>query len=126
MPNNLPVSHPPAPPEPRWPALLGGLAAGALFFTLPESLTLGPRWLLPGIVLVFLCAADISHRIGALNAATILGYAVSGGNTFALAWSLTSLVADLPQHHEATLLLRSAGALWLSNILVFASWYWRL
>ena len=67
------------------------------------------------------------HRIGAQTAHTVLGYVVSGVITVALAWSLASLVSALPKHGvPATSLLRSAGALWLSNILVFASWYWRL
>ncbi len=42
-------------------------------------------------------------------------------------WSLYLLVAALPLHKEAPQdLLRSAAALWITNILVFASWYWRL
>jgi len=33
----------------------------------------------------------------------------------------------LPSHKQApSEMLRSAGALWITNILVFASWYWRL
>ena len=41
--------------------------------------------------------------------------------------SLGLLVAALPSHKESPLdLLRSASALWITNILVFASWYWRL
>jgi hypothetical protein len=42
-------------------------------------------------------------------------------------WSLTLLVASLPTHRlTPTILLRSSAVLWVSNILVFASWYWRL
>jgi hypothetical protein len=42
-------------------------------------------------------------------------------------WSLYLLVAALPSHKESPLqLLLSAAALWITNILVFASWYWRL
>ena len=41
--------------------------------------------------------------------------------------SLILLIAALPDHKESPRdLLRSAAALWASNILVFASWYWRL
>jgi hypothetical protein len=37
------------------------------------------------------------------------------------------LLAALPLHKESPQdLLRSASALWVTNILVFASWYWRL
>jgi uncharacterized membrane protein len=41
--------------------------------------------------------------------------------------SLYLLLAALPSHKQAPQdLLRSAAALWITNILVFASWYWRL
>jgi hypothetical protein len=37
------------------------------------------------------------------------------------------LITRLPAHKDPPLhLLRAAGALWLANMLVFASWYWRL
>jgi hypothetical protein len=42
-------------------------------------------------------------------------------------WSLAMLIAGLPGKREPPQeLLRSAVALWISNILLFASWYWRL
>jgi uncharacterized membrane protein len=41
--------------------------------------------------------------------------------------ALALLIAALPGHKQPPAeLLRSAAALWVSNILVFASWYWRL
>ena len=47
--------------------------------------------------------------------------------TAAMISALVLLIAALPDRKEAPRdLLRSAGALWISNILVFASWYWRL
>ena len=56
-----------------------------------------------------------------------LGIIISVVITAALAWALGSLIAGLPAKREAPVdLLRAAVVLWLSNILVFASWYWRL
>lgn len=47
--------------------------------------------------------------------------------TAAVIWSLGALIAGLPDKREQpAALLRSAVALWSSNVLVFASWYWRL
>ena len=44
-----------------------------------------------------------------------------------MVWSSGLLVAALPSHKESPQdMLRSAAALWITNILVFASWYWRL
>jgi len=56
-----------------------------------------------------------------------LGFALNLTITAAVIWSLSVLIAGLPTKREApTELLRSAVALWVSNVLVFASWYWRL
>ncbi|NYF91417.1 hypothetical protein RBB79_17445 [Tunturiibacter empetritectus] len=44
-----------------------------------------------------------------------------------MVWSLGLLIGALPSHNvPPQVLLRSAAALWVTNILVFASWYWRL
>jgi hypothetical protein len=41
--------------------------------------------------------------------------------------SLIFLIQGIPQHLETPkALLRSAAALWLTNILIFALWYWKL
>ena len=45
----------------------------------------------------------------------------------AIVFSLILLILRLPAHKETPIeLLRAAAALWVSNLLVFASWYWRL
>jgi hypothetical protein len=42
-------------------------------------------------------------------------------------WSLALIITALTAHEVTPKqLLRSAAALWVTNILVFASWYWRL
>ena len=47
--------------------------------------------------------------------------------TVDMTWSLGLQVAALPAHRQSPNdLLRSAAALWITNILVFGSWYWRL
>ena len=57
----------------------------------------------------------------------VLGYVVTGVVTADMIFSLYLLLAALPSHKQAPQdLLRSAAALWVTNILVFASWYWRL
>jgi uncharacterized membrane protein len=56
-----------------------------------------------------------------------LGHLVSALITIWLIWSLSLLVRALIAHKEpAPLMLRSAAALWFTNVIVFASWYWRL
>lgn len=57
----------------------------------------------------------------------MLGYLLSSLVTIDMVWSLALLIAALPEHKESPRdLLVSAAALWVTNVLVFASWYWRL
>lgn len=113
--------------EPRWPALIALLAVGGLHLSLPSELTVGPDWLLLAVVAVLSVPAVVTHRIRQFAANQILGYALSSVVTLGLIGSLALLVHALPQHKQAPIeLLRSAASLWITNILVFASWYWRL
>jgi hypothetical protein len=114
-------------PEPRWPALVALLAVGALYYSLPPALSPGPGWLVPVLVVALQVPALAFHRKGYFTIAHALGYTALGSVTLALAASLTLLVRGLPSHAETPKqLLMSAAALWVSNLLVFASWYWRL
>ena len=114
-------------PEPRWPALMAVLAVSGLFFALPRSLRPVNSWVVLSVVLVLAAATTIARRAGRHGLNRILGYVLTGTLTVATIWSLGLLVAALPAHKEPPVrLLMSAAALWISNILVFASWYWRL
>ncbi len=120
-------SRPPASPEPRWPAMLALLCVGGLRFSLPESWSIGPAWLLVVVVTILLIPTVAARKRGSHGVNQILGYVLNGIVTLDMIWSLWRLVAALPSHREAPRdLLRSAAALWFTNILVFASWYWRL
>lgn len=113
--------------EPRWPAMLALLAVGGLRLALPESLSLGPGWLLITVVVVLLIPTALARRRGLDNLNKILGYVLTSIVTLDMIWSLGLLIAALPLHKESPQdMLRSAAALWITNILVFASWYWRL
>jgi hypothetical protein len=113
--------------EPRWPAMLALLAVGGLWLALPESLSVGPDWLLITIVAVLLVPTIWAWQRGLDKVNKVLGYVLTSIVTVDMVWSLGLLVAALPLHKESPKdLLRSAAALWITNILVFASWYWRL
>jgi hypothetical protein len=114
-------------PEPRWPALIAVMAVGGLYLALPASLTFGPRWLFPSLVLALLIPTVISHQTGRYQLNVIFGLIVNAVLTLGLIISLSLLVAALPAHKEEPgELLLSAASLWSTNILVFALWYWRL
>lgn len=113
--------------EPRWPAVLAICAITGLYVTLPERLTLGPSWLLLAGVAVLLLITILSHRTGRARLYVVISLTLQGVITAAEIWSLGMLIAGLPAKRETPeQLLRSAAALWISNILVFASWYWKL
>ena len=113
--------------EPRWPALLAILAVGGLYLALPRALTPVPPWEVFLTIVVLAIATVVARHVEYHGLNQILGYVLTAVVTVAMIWSLWLLVAALPSHREAPgQLLRSAGALWLSNVLVFASWYWRL
>jgi hypothetical protein len=114
-------------PEPRWQALLAAVAVGGIYLALPTSLVIGPPWLLPTLILTLLIPTVVSHRTGHRSLNHVLGILINSIITLALIGSVILLVRALPSHKEDPLsLLRSGGELWLTNVLVFALWYWRL
>jgi hypothetical protein len=124
----MPVSTKKNDREPRWPAGIAVVAIGGLYAALPSYLILiRPRWLILAIVLLLTVPIVISHRVGHHVLNQVLGYVLNGVVTVALIMSLARLLSAVADHTIGPQeLLRSAAALWFSNILVFASWYWRL
>jgi hypothetical protein len=114
-------------PEPRWPAILAIFAAAALHFTLPAPMRIGPSWLLATLVTVFVSLAWLGRRFGRQRLNAMAGFVILGLLTAGLLNGISMLVIGLIQHSEnAHELLRSAAVLWATNILVFATGYWRL
>ncbi len=113
--------------EPRWPAALGVLAAAFLPFALPRSLSLVPPWMLATLVGILVVAAIVARHQHMVVLNEWLGYAVVTVLTIAMLYGLVTLIRALPRHAEvAQRLLQSAAVLWTTNVIVFASWYWRL
>lgn len=121
------MANAPARLEPRWPAVLALLAVGGLRLAIPHALSIGPDWLLLAVIGLLLVPIVWAWQRRLDKLSQILGYLVTSVVTLDMIWSLYLLIAALPQHKESPVdLLRSASALWITNILVFASWYWRL
>jgi hypothetical protein len=113
--------------EPRWPAVLAIVALCGFEFALPKGFTFGQPWLLTAISGALLLPLIASRRAGyhALN--QYCAYALNTVVTASLIGSLYLLVRALLSHGvPPKTLLGVAVVLWLSNVLVFASWYWRL
>jgi hypothetical protein len=122
------MSETPAPaPEPRWLSIIVVLSVGGLYWAMPEALSPGPGWLVLAIAVPLAIVAAILRRQSRYRLNQIVGYALLAIITTAMIGALALLIVALPDRKEAPRdLLRSAVALWISNILIFASWYWRL
>ena|SRR5919198_165276 len=117
--------------EPFWPAQLAVAASLALYLTLPHRLTMGPAWLLPALEVVLLLPLVLTtpHRIAdermrVRHATVTLIGTIGAANALALG----VLVHYLLRGGRASGgdLLVSAVTIWLTNVLVFALWYWEL
>ena len=114
-------------PEPRWPVILAVLAAVALPFALPRSLSVLPPWIVASLVGVLIGAAIVTHNINKPHLNQVFGFSLLGVLTIAQVFSIGRLIAALPHHTEvAERLLASAAVLWVTNVILFAIWYWRL
>jgi len=118
--------------DPFWPAQLAALAALLLYLTLPAKVTLGPIWLLPsveGLLLVGLVAtAPSRHRPHSPRRREFaLGL-------IALVTAVNMVSLGLLSHYllrggraaGGHALILAGVVIWLTNVLVFALWYWEL
>jgi len=104
----------------------GHPGGSGLHFILPQPLRFGPDWLLLVITSALMCDCDCTSGRPAL-AERCAGHVVLSILTVSMVWSLFLLITRLPAHTDTPqTLLRAAAALWVANVLVFASWYWRL
>lgn len=100
--------------------------------TLPRSLTLFPEWVAPVVELALLVAVFLSNprRIENSNRLTrILGLVLAAVLSTANAMSAVLLISgilDGKDQFNATELLGTGSAIWLTNVVVFSLWYWEL
>lgn len=123
----MPDNTKPKVQEPMWPSLIAMAAAGVLHAAMPAHLALGPRWAILAIVVALLVPGEVFHAIGKHTVCKVLAYIVISLVTIGMIGSVILLLRAIPNHEVAPLqLLHSATALWVTNVLVFAVWYWRL
>jgi hypothetical protein len=118
--------------EPHWPAQVAVVVAIALYVTLPGKLTFGPWWLVPALELALLvplifwpprgiAEGGMSRRITAL----VLICIINLSNIASLALLIHELLSGTLKALGSHLLL-GAAQIWITNIIVFALWYWEL
>lgn len=112
----------------RWPGLVAFVLIGLFFGVLSERLILGPVWVMPLIIIVML-GFIIGSRLRGVSHKTThrLALGAIGVVTMAIIISIVLLLLTLPDKSiSAVSLLRDAALLWLTNVLIFALWYWQL
>lgn len=116
--------------EHRLPVAAAVAVAIALQLALPGHLVISPGWLLPsleGLLMVGLMAANpgrINRTSTTLRAASVALIALI---SLANAWSSAELIKGIvtgSSGDNATLLLSRGASVWLTNVIVFALWYW--
>ena len=120
--------------EHRWPAALAVLVAIFLQVILPQRVIegLGPRWLIPaveGALLVALIVANpgqITRESRTLRSLSMVLIAViSVANMIVLGELVSALLAHSASVGGQSLVFASVP-IWLTNVIVFALWYWEL
>jgi uncharacterized membrane protein len=117
--------------ENRWPVAVAMLVAIGLQLALPDRLALQSRWLLPGLEFALLIGLIVANPVRFNRESTALRIAslvLAGLLSLANAWSATLLITGLvrgTEGNDAAGLLSTGAAIWLTNIIAFAVWYWQ-
>jgi uncharacterized membrane protein len=117
--------------DPFWPAQLTAAAAIVLYLALPDKLTVGPNWVLPSVEALLLVGLIVAMPNPAMqysprrrHFALALTAVVSIANLVSLFLLIHYLLkgGKVGGHR----LILSGVVLWVTNVLIFALWYWEL
>jgi uncharacterized membrane protein len=117
--------------EPFWEAQLAILVAIVLYVVLPAKLTVGPRWLVPGLESVLLLGLAIStpyrhHTQAPVRRRVSIGLIaiVTAANFTSEGLLLHYLLRGGGNNGRA--LVFSAAQIWFTNVAAFACWFWEI
>ena len=110
------------------------VVAIGLMLALPTRISNRPHWLLPGVAVLLLALILMSAREVRLRTPhprlRVAGILLIGLLSLANASSAARLIVDILRDEglgsgdNPTTLLLAGGAIWLTNVIVFAIWYW--
>jgi uncharacterized membrane protein len=118
--------------EARWPVALAIVVAAGLQLGTPADLAFSPHWLLPAVELGLLAALVVTDPYRMNRESSVLrglSLGLVAVATLAVVWSTGRLVVRLVHGggpHEAENVLLSGAVIWLTNVIVFALWFWEL
>ncbi|QFS91773.1 hypothetical protein FIV07_13495 [Mycobacterium sp. THAF192] len=118
--------------ESRLPVLIALVAAMAMQLAIPKDYTLIPRWpliVLEAVLLVVMAATNPLKRTRATRVGTVATYCLLAAIT--LDNTASAVVLDIrilsgQVSDDAAGLLGSGAAIYLTNIVVFGIWFWKL
>jgi uncharacterized membrane protein len=117
--------------DPYWPAQAAVAVTIVIAFVQPERVTPGPSWVLPGIeamLLVVLAAVTprraTSHSVPRRRLTLVVVGTVTAANAASLALLVNHLIGG--QSAGGRELVLSGMGLWMTNVLLFAVWFWQL
>jgi hypothetical protein len=126
----LPVWQRATSGEPRWPVSLAVIAAVVMQGLLPSQVQLTHPWLLPSVALFLVIAITVADPSRMTSESPILRFGtaaliawITGANLLSAARLVNRLLTG-NFHGSAERLLITGGAIWLTNVIAFALWYW--
>jgi hypothetical protein len=128
----LPSWLQPSSPESRVPLMIAILAAVAFQLAIPDKYGVRPRWLIPTLELVLFAVLTTLNPIRLTRstrwgkyASLALVAAITIDNGFSAVF-LDHAILTGKASGDATGLLASGAAIFLTNIVAFGIWYWEL
>jgi uncharacterized membrane protein len=117
--------------EARWPVAVAILAAVGLQLSLPDDVVLGSRWSMPLLELVVLAVLLVANPgrfehepAWRRRTSLVLSALVSVANGAAVVRLVAHLLEGRGADDPGTLLATGA-AIWATNVIGFALWYWQ-
>lgn len=116
--------------EPRWPATLALVACVLLYVALSNRVVVGPRWLIPGLIVALVLPlsfrphrrADESPWVRRLTLTLIA--LVSLTNVVSVSLLIHRLLETNVSQGRS--LIYSAASLWLTNVIIYGLWFWEI
>ena len=116
--------------EPHWPASVALLVCAGLYFVLPNRLVVGPRWLLPVLIVLPLIplSARKNRHANEAHWVRVLTLTLIAAMTLANVISMGLLVHHLLRSNVTAgrSLIYSAIAVWITNVIVYGLWFWEI
>ena len=116
--------------EPRWPASLAFLTCVLLYVLLPNRLVIGPRWLIPALIVLVLIPLSLRRHRQPDDSPWVRRLTLSLITLITVA-NFTSMVLLVQRLLDTSVsqgraLIFSAVSVWLTNVIVYGVWFWEV